>query len=127
MYCALYFSKCSCHSLSDISKYVHVLQEPSGQKASGSQERMPETVEGLGLMHLLWLQYARNCIYIYVRMCFVGYICVCGLLCVSQIPNNIRKARNDPEHRKVLEDFWKVRVFGCVLYIHVCVCILTWL
>ena len=55
-------------------------------------------------------------------MCFVGYIRICGLLCVSQIPNNIRKARNDPEHRKVLEEFWKVRVFGCVLNMHIYVC-----
>ena len=56
-------------------------------------------------------------LYIRICMCFVGYM---SLVYVSQIPNNIRKARNNPEHRKVLEEFWKVRVFGCVLYILIC-------
>ena len=49
------------------------------------------------------------------------------MLYVSQIPNNIRKARKDPEHRKVLEEFWKVRAFRCVLNVHMYVCMYTYL
>ena len=63
-------------------------------------------------------------VYMYMYV-FVGYIRICGLVCVSQIPNNIRKAHNDPEHKKVLEEFWKVQAFRCVLNVHMCVCILT--
>ena len=44
-----------------------------------------------------------------------------------QIPNIIRKARKDPEHKKVLDEFWKVKAWDvCVcmcVCVRVCVCV----